>query len=85
MKSCPCVKGKITTRELKFFLKHRCLVGLMVKASASRANDLRFSSRLRLGFSHTSDLKNGTQVGTPPGAWHYRVNAGTGWSGVSIL
>ena len=37
------------------------------------------------GLSHTSDLKIGTPVATPPGAWHYRVSAGTGQPGVSIL
>ena len=37
------------------------------------------------GLSHTSDLKNGTQVATLPGAWCYRVSVGTGWPGVSIL
>ena len=35
--------------------------------------------------SHTSDLKIGTPVATLPGAWQYRVSAGTGWSSVSIL
>ena len=68
---------------------HR-LVGLVVKASASRAEDLGFESRLpqcRIfsGSSHTSDLKTGTPVATPPGAWRYRVSAGTGRPGVSIL
>ena len=37
------------------------------------------------GSSHTSDLKIGTPVATLPGAWRYRVSAGTGRSGVSIL
>ena len=37
------------------------------------------------GSSHTSDLKIGTPVATPPGAWRYRVSARTGWPGVSIL
>ena len=37
------------------------------------------------GSSHTSDLKIGTPVATLPGAWHYRVTAGTGWPSVSIL
>ena len=37
------------------------------------------------GSSHTSDLKIGTSVVTLPGAWRYRVSAGTGRSGVSIL
>ena len=29
--------------------------------------------------------KLGTPVATLPGAWHYRIRAGTGWLGVSIL
>ena len=37
------------------------------------------------GSSHTSDLKIGTPVAILPGAWCYRVSAGTGWPGVSIL
>ena len=60
----------------------------MVKASASRVEDPGFESRLRRGFSvtsHTSDFEIGTPVATLPGAWRYRVSAGTGWPGVSIL
>ena len=38
-----------------------------------------------VGSSHTSDLKIGTPVATLPGAWRYRVRAGTGRPGVSIL
>ena len=49
------------------------LVGLVVKASASRAEDTGFESPLRRDFfsgsSHTSDLKIGTPVATLPGAW----------------
>ena len=37
------------------------------------------------GSSHTSDLKIDTPVATLQGAWRYRVSAGTGWPGVSIL
>ena len=58
---------------------HR-LVGLVVKASAPRAEDPGFESRLRWDFfsgsSHTSDL---------PGAWRYRVSAGTGRPGVIVM
>ena len=64
------------------------LVGLVVKASASRAEGPGFESRLRgifSGSSHTSDLKIGTPVATLPGAWRYRVSTGTGRPGVSIL
>ena len=38
-----------------------------------------------LGTSHTSDLNIGTPVATLPGAWRYRVSAGTGRPGVSLL
>ena len=67
------------------------LAGLVVKASASGgsgAEDPEFESRLQRDFSgssHTSDLKIGTPVATLPGAWRYRVNAGTGRPGASIL
>ena len=64
------------------------LVRLVVKASASAAEDPGFESRLRRDFSgssYTSDFKTGTSVATLPGAWHYRVSAGTGRPGVSIL
>ena len=37
------------------------------------------------GSSHTGDLIIGTPVATKPCAWHYRVSAGTGRLGVSIL
>ena len=64
------------------------LGGLVVKASASRAEDPGFESRLRRifsGSSHTSDLNIGTPVATLPGARRYRASAGTGRPGVSIL
>ena len=60
----------------------------MVKASDSRAEDPGFESRLRRDFSgssHTSDLQIGTPVAILPSAWRYRVIAGTGRPGVSIL
>ena len=49
------------------------LAGLVVKASASGAEDPGFESRLRQDFygsSRTSDFKTGTPVATMPGAWH---------------
>ena len=62
------------------------LVGLVVKASASRVKDPGFDSRGEFsGFSHTGDLKTGTPVTTLPNAWRYRVSAWTSWPGVSIL
>ena len=53
---------------------HNFLIGLVVKASASRAEGPGFDSHLRQGdfsgLSHTSDFKPGTPVATLPGAWH---------------
>ena len=60
----------------------------MVKASASGAENPGFESHLPRDFSgssHTSDFNIGTPVATLPGAWHYRVSAGTDRPGVSIL
>ena len=54
---------------------------------ASRAADPEFNFCLCWNFSrssHTSDLKVGTLAASLPGAWHYRVSAGTGWPSVSI-
>ena len=64
------------------------LGGLAVKASALRTEDPGSKSCMRWDISrlnHTSDLKIGTPVATLLGAWHYRVSAGTGQPGVSIL
>ena len=65
------------------------LVGVVVKASVSGAEDPEFDSRFHRGdFSgscHTSELKIGTPVATLPGTWRFRVRTGTGWPGVSIL
>ena len=57
------------------------------KVSDSKAADLSLvpAFPVRLFPGHTSDLTIGTSVATLPGAWHYRVSAGTGWLGVSIL
>ena len=65
-----------------------CLVDLLDKASNSSVEDPGFESLLRRDFSgssHTSDLKIGTPVATLPGAWRYRVSAGAGRPGVSVL
>ena len=63
------------------------LVGLVVMVSASRAQDLVFNSSFCCGdfsgSSHTSDFKTGSPVAALPGAWRYRVSAGTSWPGVS--
>ena len=69
-------------------VRHR-LVGLVVKASASRAEDPGLESRLRQDFFRgrviLSDLKIGTPVATLPCAWCCRVSTRTGRPGVSIL
>ena len=62
-----------------------CLVGLVVMASAKRVDSNPVCAGILLGSSHTSDLKIGTPVATLPDAWRYRVSAGTGQPGVSIL
>ena len=83
-----CCHTEIEDADQTFYLTQDRLVGLVVKVSASGAEDPGFESRLRRDFSgssHTSDLKIGTPVTTLPGAWHYRVSAGTGRPGVSIL
>ena len=64
------------------------LVGVVVKAFASEAEDPGFESvctGIFSGSNHISDLEIGTGVATLPGAWHCRVSAGTGRLGVSIL
>ena len=64
------------------------LAGLVVKVSASRAQDPGSNptcAEIFPGSSHTSDFKIGTPVATLPGAWRYRVSTGTGWPSVSIL
>ena len=74
--------------QIQVLLNSDRLVGLVVKASASRAEDPGFKARLQRDFSRVELyqwLKIGTPVATLPGAWHYRLSAGNGWPGVSIL
>ena len=80
--------NKTETADALCYLTYDRLVGLVVNASTPRAEDSGFESCLRLEFSgssHTSDLKIGTPVASLPGAWCFRVSAGTGRPGVSIL
>ena len=75
-------------RGLPVSLSAYRLTGLVVKVSTSEGEDPGFESRWRQDFSesiHTSDLKIGTPATTLPGAWHYRVSAGTGRPSVCIL
>ena len=55
------------------------LVGQVVKASTPKSEGPEFESRLIPEFS-----KIDTPVATLPGAWRYRVSAGTDRPGVSI-
>ena len=67
---------------------HYRLADLVVKTSASGAEDPGFESRLQRDFSrssHTRDFKIATPLATLPGVGYYRVSVGTGWPGVSIL
>ena len=94
---CVCVCAglfKITTLESVFSQECGSLYAQAPprwpsgKASASRAEDPGFESRLRWDFSGVESyqwLKDLHSGGYPPGAWHYRVSTGTGRSGVSIL
>ena len=97
---CPCVfvpvclsvclsvcQSVSLSLSLSLSLSYR-LAGLVVKASASGAEDPGFESHLQRdfsGWSHASDFKIGTPVATLPGAWRYEVSDGTGRPGVSIL
>ena len=75
-------------RGRRWPMLHHRLAGQVVKASASGAEDPGFEFCLRRDFSwssYTSDFKIGTLVAALPGAWHYRVSAGTDRPGVSIL
>ena len=65
------------------------LAGLVAKASTSRADGPGFESRLRRDFSGVESyqwLENWHSSGYPAKRLtFYRVSAGTGWPGVSIL
>ena len=67
---------------------HDRLVGLVVR-HPPRERKVPGSNpacaRIFSASSYTSDLNIGTPVATLPGAWRYRVSAGTGRPGVSIL
>ena len=74
------VEGSVLSRHL--------LVGLVVRCPP-RERKIPGSNPACAGIfsgsSHTSDSKIGIPVATMPGAWRYRVSAGTGRPGVSIL
>ena len=76
------------TSSTRLLLLRNRLVGLLVRRPP-RERKIPGSNptcdRIFSGWSHTSDLKIGTPVATLPGAWRYRVRAGTGRPGVSIL
>ena len=60
------------------------LVGLVARKRKNPGLSLA-CIRIFPGSSHTGDLKIGTPVATLPGSWRYRVSAGAGWAGVSLL
>ena len=78
--------GKIRNHLLTYLVDR--LVGLVVRRPP-RERKIPGSNPACAGIfsgsSHTSDFKIGTPVATLPGAWRYRVSAGTGRPGVSIL
>ena len=80
---CSCLTAS-TARAL--LCRANRLICLVVKASFLESGRSRVPIPLAPGFfpgsSHTSDLKTGTPVATLPGAWRYRVSAGTGRPGV---
>ena len=65
-----------------------CLVGLVVRRPPQeqkvKGSNLACAG-IFSGLSHTCDLNIGTPVATLPGTWRFRVSAGTGRPGVSIL
>ena len=60
-------------------------VALVVKVSALRTADPEFNSHVHCGNFSGLSHSIGTPTATVPGAWHYRVIAGTCWPGVNIL
>ena len=71
-----------------YYYHHHHPSSLRYPLSASGAEDPGFESRLRRDFFRVESyqwLKIGTPVATLPGAWYFRVNAGTDRPGVSIL
>ena len=73
---------------LLFLHKANRLVGLVVRRPPRErkiAGSNPACTGIFSGSSHISDLKIGTPVATLPGTWRYRVSAGTGRPGVSIL
>ena len=76
------------THEIFFSMLSDRLVGLVVRR-LPRERKVPGSNpayaRIFSGSSHTCDLNIGIPVATLPGAWRYRVSAGTGRPGVSIL
>ena len=82
--SIQCFRAKCDISALP---RGYCLFGLVVRRPP-RERKIPGSNpacaRILSGSSHTSDSKIGTPVATLPGAWRYRVSAGTGRPSVSI-
>ena len=85
---CPGFDPPLSLWWRGFFPCSYRLVGLVVRRPPRERKVLGLNpacAGIFSGSSHTSDLKIGIPVATLPGAWRYRVSAGTGWPGVSIL
>ena len=87
--SDPSVSPFTSIVLISFAANNYCLVGLLVKVSTTRAGDPGFESRLCWDFCGvrvipvTWKLAHKWLPCQAPGI--YRVSAGTGWPGVSIL
>ena len=76
------------SRHANRYTTRRPVVGLVVRRPPRERKILGSNlacAGIFSGSSHTSDFKIGTPVATLLGAWRYRVSAGTGRPGVSIL
>ena len=73
--------GSYAAGEAVGFPGTDCLIGLVVRRPPREwkiPGSSPACAGIFSGSSHTSDLKIGTPVATLPGAWRYRVSAGTG-------
>ena len=82
VRACVCVTE--TEREIEGEWGLMDLAGI----NPGELKEIRGSNPARdgifFGSSHTSDFKIDTPVAILPGAWRYRVSAGTSWPGVSL-
>ena len=81
-------KGAIEIRDNLSQTKLNVIIFTKALSVLSKLQEPGFESRLRQDFSrsgHISNLNIGTPVASLPGTWRYRVSAGNGRPGVSIL